>query len=257
MTSNQLNYQRNLELERNNKVTEHETRRSNLAREQETQRNNLATEYNSRKKIEYDYELGKESNAEQGRHNRATEQNQIYVADSGLTGVKYSADRSKEATVKAAQISAKASGKAAKTNAAATKYAANAAASASRYASDTSAKTAESQNEAAWDRTLAQIISNERIAEDRNLTDKEVARANNAAAAARNMLSQVMENGRLSSKQKAELKKLDKQLEQEQKKLKEDKRNNVYNNILDTIDQAGKTIGKLSGIGTILKFMGG
>lgn len=44
MTSNQLNYQRNLEYARTNRASEFETNRSNLAKEQENYRSNTARE---------------------------------------------------------------------------------------------------------------------------------------------------------------------------------------------------------------------
>lgn len=66
MTGNQIQYQRNVETERHNRVTEREQERSNRANESETFRHNYATEV-----------LGSQTLAESRRHNMATESNQL------------------------------------------------------------------------------------------------------------------------------------------------------------------------------------
>nr|AVD54033.1 ORF1 [Macaque picobirnavirus 6] len=66
MTGNQIQYQRNVETERHNRVTEEEQKRSNLANERETYRHNYATEV-----------LGTNTLSETKRHNLATESNQL------------------------------------------------------------------------------------------------------------------------------------------------------------------------------------
>lgn len=66
MTGNQIQYQRNVETERHNRVTEDEQKRSNLANERETYRHNYATEV-----------IGTNTLAETKRHNLATESNQL------------------------------------------------------------------------------------------------------------------------------------------------------------------------------------
>lgn len=66
MTGNQIQYQRNVETERHNRVTEEEQERSNKANERETFRHNYANEV-----------LGTQTLHENKRHNLATESNQL------------------------------------------------------------------------------------------------------------------------------------------------------------------------------------
>lgn len=66
MTGNQIQYQRNVETERHNRVTEEEQKRSNLANERETFRHNYAGEV-----------LGTQTLRETKRHNLATESTQL------------------------------------------------------------------------------------------------------------------------------------------------------------------------------------
>lgn len=145
MTKNQLEYlglvetrRNNMvvsdENERHNRATEFETNRSNVAREtetnrhnlvvedqgtkaqQETQRHNLETEKAAMGNLNYQYaEL-----AEQTRHNKVSEGNQMKVARIGAEGQRASASISAEAQKSAAAMSAEAS----------------------RYGADTQAKTA-------------------------------------------------------------------------------------------------------------------
>lgn len=167
MTANQIAYQKNLETERNNRVSEElgrntlaETQRSNVARETETHRANLEAERNRDNVL-----------AESIRHNKTTEEiTRSYNAQSLSLAERQLGEsmRHNQASEQLQQSSINAG-----------IVSANIAASASKYATDVRADTATADRNYQALTAAQNRISNERIATGNQRNQKSIAHANN------------------------------------------------------------------------------
>lgn len=212
MTQNQLSYLGLEETRRSNLVRERqtddvnrETNRSNLVRERQTDEANAETKRNN---VVHANLIGQQ-NAETNRHNLATEKQS-----------KYDTDKRTAAQIKAAQIGAKATKTSASISAGATKYASNASAAASKYAAETSAaasKYAADSNKAAskyatqTNRDIADL--NRSFNVWKTSVDKDQKEAERVNQRAIKEIDRLMNNDRIASQEKQQLRSIKTQLE--------------------------------------------